>query len=213
MGDRIPRFCFVPSAIAGANIGLAMGLVELDTTQGYGWMERMLAGTFTHRLGLVRTVRGGESGLPVANTFARRGKSMQLIGTRPARYLDPRSCPDGARGCARSIASSASAPRSILMPIRGPGTATAAGKFTYRPIACPRAFAAPCCRMSSQGSTGNVIAALASFFIPGLGQLLQGRLIKALIMFVLAAVLWWFFLGWIIHLWSIIDAALFKRSA
>jgi len=30
--------------------------------------------------------------------------------------------------------------------------------------------------MTGQGSTGNVIAALASFFIPGLGQLLQGRL-------------------------------------
>ena len=67
--------------------------------------------------------------------------------------------------------------------------------------------------MCAQGSTGNVIAALASFFIPGLGQLLQGRFIKAGIMFVLAAVLWWFLLGWIIHLWSIIDAALFRRPA
>ncbi|MCC6354468.1 MAG: hypothetical protein IT577_11315 [Verrucomicrobiae bacterium] len=64
--------------------------------------------------------------------------------------------------------------------------------------------------MSGQGSTGNVIAALASFFIPGLGQLVQGRPLKALIMFVLAAVLWWFLLGWIIHLWSILDAAMFK---
>jgi TM2 domain-containing membrane protein YozV len=62
-----------------------------------------------------------------------------------------------------------------------------------------------------QGSTGNVIAALASFFVPGLGQLIQGRILKALIMFVLAGLLWWFLLGWIIHLWSIIDAALFKR--
>jgi TM2 domain-containing membrane protein YozV len=68
-------------------------------------------------------------------------------------------------------------------------------------------------RMASQGSAGNVIAALASFFIPGLGQLLQGRIIKAILMFVLAAVLWWFLLGWIIHLWSIIDAALFKKPA
>jgi TM2 domain-containing membrane protein YozV len=64
--------------------------------------------------------------------------------------------------------------------------------------------------MAGQGSTGNVIAALASFFIPGLGQLLQGRLVLAAIMFVLAAVLWWFLLGWIIHLWSILDAALWK---
>lgn len=65
---------------------------------------------------------------------------------------------------------------------------------------------------SGQGSTGNVIAALASFFVPGLGQLIQGRVIMALVMFVLAAVLWWFFLGWIIHLWSIIDAARFRRA-
>jgi TM2 domain-containing membrane protein YozV len=64
--------------------------------------------------------------------------------------------------------------------------------------------------MGGQGSTGNVIAALASFFIPGLGQLLQGRLIMAGIMFVMAAVLWWILLGWIIHLWSILDAALWK---
>ncbi len=61
--------------------------------------------------------------------------------------------------------------------------------------------------MSGQGSGGNVLAALASFFISGLGQLLQGRLGMAIIHFCLAAVLWIFLLGWIIHLWSIIDAA------
>ena len=64
--------------------------------------------------------------------------------------------------------------------------------------------------MSGQGSAGNVIAALASFFIPGLGQLLQGRFLMALVMFVMASVLWIFLLGWIIHLWSIMDAATFK---
>ena len=61
--------------------------------------------------------------------------------------------------------------------------------------------------MTSQGSAGNVLAALASFFIPGLGQLLQGRVLMAIVQFVLAGVLWFFLLGWIIHLWSIIDAA------
>jgi len=59
----------------------------------------------------------------------------------------------------------------------------------------------------SQGSAGNVIAAVCSFFIPGLGQLVQGRLLVALIHFVLAFALWFILLGWIIHLWSIIDAA------
>lgn len=63
---------------------------------------------------------------------------------------------------------------------------------------------------AGQGSTGNVIAAVCSFFIPGLGQLVQGRFLKAAIMFVLAAALWVIWMGWIIHLWSIIDAALFK---
>ena len=64
--------------------------------------------------------------------------------------------------------------------------------------------------MSGQGSSGNVIAALCSFFIPGLGQLVQGRLLMAVVQFVLAAVLWVVLLGWIMHLWSILDAALFK---
>ena len=66
--------------------------------------------------------------------------------------------------------------------------------------------------MSGQGTGGNVLAALCSFFIPGLGQLLQGRLIKAIVQFVLAAVLWLILMGWLIHLWSIIDAAKFTPS-
>lgn len=63
---------------------------------------------------------------------------------------------------------------------------------------------------NGQGSGGNVLAAICSFFVPGLGQLVQGRLLKALLMFVLALLLWIVWMGWIIHLWSIIDAALFK---
>ena len=62
------------------------------------------------------------------------------------------------------------------------------------------------------GSCGNVIAALASFFIPGLGQLLQGRWLLAGFMFVLTALLWLILLGWIIHLWSIVDAAVFRAE-
>jgi TM2 domain-containing membrane protein YozV len=61
-----------------------------------------------------------------------------------------------------------------------------------------------------RGSAGNVIAALCSFFIPGLGQLLQGRLLMAIFQFCLAAVLWFFLLGWLVHLWSILDAAWWK---
>jgi len=64
--------------------------------------------------------------------------------------------------------------------------------------------------MAGQGSGGNVLAALCSFFIPGLGQLLQGRLLMAIVQFVLASLLWIILLGWAVHLWSVLDAALFK---
>ena len=67
--------------------------------------------------------------------------------------------------------------------------------------------------VSGQGSTGNVIAALGSFFIPGLGQLIQGRLLMAITHFVLAAVLWFVLLGWAIHLWSVLDAAMWKPKS
>lgn len=73
--------------------------------------------------------------------------------------------------------------------------------------------------MSQQGSTGNVIAAIASLFFPGLGQLLQGRILAALLFFVVTVVgyaLWWLVvpavIGAIFHLWSIIDAARFKAD-
>ena len=66
---------------------------------------------------------------------------------------------------------------------------------------------------AGQGSAGNVISALASLFIPGLGQLLQGRLLAALLFFIGAGALWLIsfgMLGWIMHLWSCLNAALWK---
>ncbi len=64
--------------------------------------------------------------------------------------------------------------------------------------------------MIGQGSAGNVIAALCSFWWPGLGQLVQGRLLMAAIHFILCVVLWFILLGWVVHLWSALDAALFR---
>jgi TM2 domain-containing membrane protein YozV len=71
--------------------------------------------------------------------------------------------------------------------------------------------------MSGQGSGGNVIAALCNIFFPGLGQLLQGRILAAILFFVCVAVGYalWFLLfpaiiAAVLHLWSIIDAARFK---
>jgi TM2 domain-containing membrane protein YozV len=66
---------------------------------------------------------------------------------------------------------------------------------------------------AGQGSAGNVISALASLFVPGLGQLVQGRFLAAILFFVGAAVLWFVsigMLGWIMHLWACLNAALWK---
>lgn len=67
--------------------------------------------------------------------------------------------------------------------------------------------------MAGQGSTGNVIAGLASFFVPGLGQLIQGRLLMAIVMFVAAGVVWlitFTTLGWVVNVWAALDAALWR---
>ncbi|WP_432452764.1 MULTISPECIES: hypothetical protein [unclassified Agarivorans] len=73
--------------------------------------------------------------------------------------------------------------------------------------------------MSTQGSAGNVIAAICSFFIPGLGQLVQGRLLAALLFFVVTAAgyaMWWLIfpsvIAALVHLWAIIDAARFRSG-
>ena len=61
-----------------------------------------------------------------------------------------------------------------------------------------------------RGSTGNVIAALCSFFAPGLGQLVQGRFLTAALFFVASVLLYCVCLGWAIHVWSIVDAAIWR---
>lgn len=61
-----------------------------------------------------------------------------------------------------------------------------------------------------QGSAGNVIAALCSFICPGLGQLVQGRWLAGMIFFIGAGIAWIFFMGWLIHLWSCVNAAMWK---
>ena len=89
-----------------------------------------------------------------------------------------------------------------------------AGHFRFRQTAAEvislTTFSQEDRSMAGQGSAGNVIAAVCSFFVPGLGQLVQGRLGMAILQFALAVFLWFFLLGWVIHLWSILDAALWK---
>ena len=65
--------------------------------------------------------------------------------------------------------------------------------------------------MMTETSSNNVIPALVSFFVPGLGQLIQGRLIAALLYFAMSVALWFFFLGWVGHILACIDAARWRR--
>jgi TM2 domain-containing membrane protein YozV len=75
--------------------------------------------------------------------------------------------------------------------------------------------------MSGRGSAGNVIAAICSLFIPGLGQLVQGRVLSALLWFIAAciafAITWVLTLsllpfGWfVVAIFSCISAALYRR--
>jgi len=75
---------------------------------------------------------------------------------------------------------------------------------------------------AGQGSTGNVIAAICSFFIPGLGQLVQGRILSAIFWFAFACiafgVTWLITLtflpfGWfVVSVLSCISAAIYKRK-
>ena len=73
--------------------------------------------------------------------------------------------------------------------------------------------------MTGQGSGGNVLAAVCSFFIPGLGQLVQGRILAAILFFLIVGANYFFavliipaVIGALFHLWSIIDAARFKPT-
>lgn len=70
------------------------------------------------------------------------------------------------------------------------------------------------------GSAGNIIAALCSLFIPGLGQLVQGRLLTAIVWFLAASiafvVTWLLTLsllpfGWfLVSVFACIDAAMYR---
>ena len=74
---------------------------------------------------------------------------------------------------------------------------------------------------SSGGPTSlsNVIAALASFFLPGLGQLIQGRLMSAAFLCLATTVgyfLWFLVLpllfAFALHVVAVLDAALYTKT-
>ena len=72
----------------------------------------------------------------------------------------------------------------------------------------PPAAAPPAPAPQQQGS--NAGAAIASVFIPGLGQVIQGRPAHGALFFFGSLALWPFFMGWILHLVSAFEAGGFK---
>lgn len=84
--------------------------------------------------------------------------------------------------------------------------------------------------MPQQGSAGNVIGAVASFFLPGLGQLVQGRPAEAAMWFFASLIAWtgglalpflvsdlilphWVFgllIGPFIHIYNVYEAAVWE---
>ena len=72
---------------------------------------------------------------------------------------------------------------------------------------------------AGRGSTGNVLAALASFFVPGLGQIIQGRLVSAIFLFVATSIgyaLWFLILpgilAFLLHVAAVVDAATWSEN-
>jgi hypothetical protein len=69
---------------------------------------------------------------------------------------------------------------------------------------------------TGRGSGGNVIAAIASLLIPGLGRLAQGRIFSAFLMLLVSGILWimtFGLLGWLGHILAALDAALWRGPA
>ena len=68
---------------------------------------------------------------------------------------------------------------------------------------------------SDVSTTSSMIAGIASAFIPGFGQLLQGRIATAIFHFVFDVFLWlvtFGLFGWPMHIYSAWDAAQAARE-
>ncbi|MDH3731936.1 MAG: hypothetical protein OEU54_00320 [Gemmatimonadota bacterium] len=62
-------------------------------------------------------------------------------------------------------------------------------------------------RPPTRPSGGNIAPALLSLWIPGLGQVTQGRPGRGFAMFGASALLWIILLGWVMHITAAVDAA------
>ena len=74
--------------------------------------------------------------------------------------------------------------------------------------------------MSQDNNVAGMIAGIASFLLPGLGQLLQGRLAEGVgffLAFCISIVLLFVLIGFIllpvVYIWSIYDAVTYKSTS
>ncbi len=65
---------------------------------------------------------------------------------------------------------------------------------------------------TGSGSIGNIFCAINCLMVPGLGQLAQRRWGAGFLFFFGSCILWIVLLGWIIQIWSCINAARWKRK-
>lgn len=87
------------------------------------------------------------------------------------------------------------------------------GPVSVDAAACPRCghpAGGPERSTARPGGAGNVLAAVLSFFIPGLGQLCQGRAGAGLGFFVLAVLFWLVLLGWVVAIVAAVEAAVWR---
>ena len=54
------------------------------------------------------------------------------------------------------------------------------------------------------------LATFLSLVVTGLGQAYNKQWIKAIFLFVVSSVFWMVFLGWVIHLWGVVDAGVVR---
>lgn len=76
---------------------------------------------------------------------------------------------------------------------------------------CPSCGHALVARGKWVTAPGAKAASVISFLLPGVGQLIQGKRLLAILLFSSAVVLWFAFLGWIVHCAAAYDAATFKE--
>lgn len=83
------------------------------------------------------------------------------------------------------------------------------GKVSSTAPACPHCGYTDDSRPRSEPSSSQALCAIASFFVPGLGQLIQGRPVTAVVLFIACAFSWLVLMGWVFSFYAAWDASMY----